>query len=61
MKSGVAKFDLAAGTVSLWVGATGSTIDVGGTADASVSGLSLAGIKGIRINGYNGISITKFR
>ena len=54
MKSGVAKFDLGAGTVSLWVGATGTTIDVGGTADASVSGVSLAGIKGIRILGYNG-------
>ena len=53
MKSGVAKMDLGAGTVSLWVGATGTTIDVGLPADASVSGLSLAGIQGIRILGYN--------
>jgi hypothetical protein len=60
MKSGVAKFDLGAGTVSLWVGATGTTIDVSGTADASVSGISLAGIKGIRINGYNGSASQSF-
>jgi autotransporter-associated beta strand protein len=56
MKSGVAKLDLGAGTVSLWVGATGSTIDVGGTADAWASGLSLANIQGIRINGWSGNS-----
>ncbi len=60
MKSGVAKFDLVAGTVSLWVGATGSTIDVGSTADASVSGLSLGGIQGIRILGYNGSASQSF-
>ena len=60
MKSGVAKFDLGASTVSLWVGATGTTIDVGGTADASVSGVSLAGIKGIRILGYNGSASQSF-
>jgi autotransporter-associated beta strand protein len=60
MKSGVAKMDLGAGTVSLWVGATGATIDVSGTADASVSGLSLAGIQGIRINGYNGSASQSF-
>ena len=60
MKSGVTKLDLAAGTVSLWVGAIGSTIDVGGNADASVSGLSLAGIKGIRILGYNGSASQSF-
>jgi hypothetical protein len=60
MKSGVAKFDLGAGTVDLWVRATGSTIDVSDPADASVSGLSLAGIKGIRINGYNGSASQSF-
>jgi len=60
MKSGVAKMDLGAGTVSLWVGATGSTIDVGGNPDASVSGLSLAGIQGIRILGYNGSASQSF-
>jgi uncharacterized protein (TIGR03382 family) len=61
MKSGVAKMDLGAGTVSLWVGATGSTIDVSNPADASVSGISsLAGIQGIRINGYNGSASQSF-
>jgi hypothetical protein len=61
MKSGVAKMDLGAGTVSLWVGATGSTIDVSNPADASVSGISsLAGIRGIRINGYNGSASQSF-
>jgi autotransporter-associated beta strand protein len=60
MKSGVAKFDLGAGTVSLWVRAVGSTIDVSGPADASVSGVSLAGIQGIRINGYNGSASQSF-
>ena len=54
MKSGVAKFDLGAGTASLWVGATGTTILVGGTPDASVTSLNLAGIQGIRINGHSG-------
>ena len=60
MKSGVAKFDLGAGTVSLWVRATGSTVNVSDPADASVSGLSLTGIKGIRINGYNGSASQSF-
>ncbi len=60
MKSGVAKMDLGAGTVSLWVGATGSPVDVRGAADASVSGISLAGIQGIRINGYNGSASQTF-
>jgi autotransporter-associated beta strand protein len=59
MKSGVAKLDLGAGTVSLWVGATGATIVVGGAADASVSGLNLANIQGIRINGYSGNSASQ--
>lgn len=61
MKSGVAKFDLTAGTVSLWVGATGTEIDVSDPADASVSGLADLGlIKGIRINGYNGQASQSF-
>jgi hypothetical protein len=61
MKSGLAKLDLTAGTVSLWVRATGSTIDVSDAADASVTGIStLAGIKGIRINGYNGSASQSF-
>jgi uncharacterized protein (TIGR03382 family) len=60
MKSGLAKMDLTAGTVSLWVRAIGTTIDVSDPADASVSGLSLGGIKGIRINGYNGSQSQSF-
>jgi hypothetical protein len=59
MKSGVAKLDLGAGTVSLWVGATGSTIDVSGTADASTTGVNLANIQGIRINGWSGNSASQ--
>jgi hypothetical protein len=54
MKSGVAKLDLGAGTVNLWVGATGTTIDVSGTADASVTGLNLTNLGGVRINGWSG-------
>jgi hypothetical protein len=60
MKSGLAKFDILAGSVSLWVRATGSTIDVTELADASVTGLSLGGIRGIRINGYNGTASQSF-
>ena len=61
MKSGVAKMDLSAGTVILWVGTPGTSIDVSRAADASVSGIStLAGIKGIRINGYNGSASQSF-
>jgi hypothetical protein len=61
IKSGLGRFDLTAGTVQLWVRATGSTIDVGDPADASVSGINtLAGIKGIRINGYNGSASQSF-
>jgi hypothetical protein len=59
MKSGVAKLDLDAGSVSLWVGATGTTIDVSGTADASTTGVNLAGIQGIRINGWSGNSASQ--
>ncbi len=59
MKSGVAKLDLGAGTVTLWVGATGTTIDVGKTPDAEVSGLNLANIQGIRINGFSGNSASQ--
>jgi hypothetical protein len=42
MKSGVAKLDLGAGTVSLWVGATGTSIVVSGTPDASAPSLNIA-------------------
>ncbi len=59
MKSGVAKLDLGAGTVSLWVGATGTTIDVARTPDASSSGLNLANLQGIRINGWSGNSASQ--
>ena len=59
MKSGVAKLDLGAGTVSMWVGAAGTTIDVGRNPDASASGLNLANIQGIRINGYSGNSASQ--
>jgi hypothetical protein len=51
MKTAVAKLDLGAGTVSLWLGATGSPVDVSGTAVATASGLNLANLQGIRING----------
>ncbi|MFM2198950.1 MAG: hypothetical protein RLZZ505_2382 [Verrucomicrobiota bacterium] len=60
MKSGLAKFDLTAGTVDLWVRSVGTEIDVSDPADASVSGLTLGGIKGIRINGYNGTASQSF-
>ena len=60
MKSGLAKFDLTAGTVSLWVRAPGTEINVTDPADASVSGLSLGGIQGIRILGYNGSASQSF-
>jgi hypothetical protein len=53
MKSAVAKLDLGAGTVSLWLGATGSPVDVSGPAVASASGLALANLQGIRINGQD--------
>jgi len=60
MKSGLAKFNLTAGTVDLWVRSVGTEIDVSDPADASVSGLTLGGIKGIRINGYNGTASQSF-
>ncbi len=60
MKSGLARFDITAGSVSLWVRATGSTIDVTDPADASVTGLSLGGIQGIRINGFNDTASQSF-
>jgi autotransporter-associated beta strand protein len=59
MKSGVAKLDLSAGTVRLWVGAPGTTMDVSETPDAEVSGLNLANIQGIRINGFSGNSASQ--
>jgi len=51
MKTAVARMDLGAGTVSLWIGPTGSPVDVSGTAFATASGLSLTNLGGIRING----------
>lgn len=60
MKSGLAKFDLTAGTVDLWVRSVGTEINVSDPADASVSGLSLGGIKGIRINGFNSSASQSF-
>jgi hypothetical protein len=60
MKSGLAKFNLSAGTVDLWVRSVGTSINVSDPADASVSGLILGGIQGIRINGYNGTASQSF-
>jgi hypothetical protein len=54
MKTGVAKITLGAGatsTVELWVGATGSPVDVSGGAMATSFNRDLAGVNGIRING----------
>jgi hypothetical protein len=51
MKTAVAKLDLAAGTASLWVGATGSPVDVSGAAMATATGLNLANLGGVRILG----------
>jgi hypothetical protein len=59
MKSGLAKLDLAAGTASLWVRATGTTIDVSDTPDATSSGLALTNLGGIRINGSSGNSASQ--
>lgn len=53
MKTAVARMDLGAGTVSLWLGATGSPVDVSGAAVATASGLSLTNLGGIRINGQD--------
>lgn len=53
MKTAVARMDLGAGTVSLWLGATGSPVDVSGTPIATASGLSLTNLGGIRINGLD--------
>ena len=54
MKTGVAKITLGAGATSmveLWVGATGSPVDVSGPALTTASGRELAGVDRIRING----------
>lgn len=51
MKTAVAELDLAAGTASLWVGATGVPVDVSGPAMATATGLDLANLGGVRING----------
>jgi hypothetical protein len=53
MKTAVAQMDLGAGTVSLWLGPTGSPVDVSGTPIATASGLSLSNLGGIRINGLD--------
>jgi hypothetical protein len=54
MKTGVAKITLGAGatsTVELWVGPTGSPVDVSGSAIAISTGRELAGADSIRIGG----------
>lgn len=56
MKTGVARITLGAGatsTVELWVGATGSPVDVSGPAIATSTGRELAGVDRIRINGQD--------
>ncbi len=54
MKTGVAKITLGEGatsTIELWVGTTGSPVDVSGAAIATSTGRELAGVNGLRING----------
>ena len=54
MKTGVARITLGAGstsTVELWVGPTGSPVDVSGPALLSATGVAMAGVDGIRIGG----------
>lgn len=54
MKTAVAKITLGAGatsTVELWVGPTGSPVDVSGAALATVTNANLEGVDGIRIMG----------
>jgi len=56
MQTGVAKITLGTGsnsTVELWVGPTGSPVDVTGPAMATATGRDLAGVDGIRINGHD--------
>lgn len=53
-KTGVVQFTLGVGATDmakLWVGATGSTVDVSGAAAATVSGFNLNGVNAIRIMG----------
>jgi hypothetical protein len=57
MKTAVARIQLgtgAASTVDLWVGGTGSPVDVSGAALLTSTGLDLDGVDGIRILGYSG-------
>ena len=54
MKTGVARVTLGVGatsTVDLWVGSTGSPVDVSGAPMATSTNRDLAGIDSIRING----------
>jgi autotransporter-associated beta strand protein len=56
MKTAVAKITLGAGstsTVELWVGPTGSPVDVSGPALATVTTANLEGVDGIRIMGQD--------
>jgi hypothetical protein len=56
MKTGVAKITLGTGatsTVELWVGATGSPVDVSGAPIATTTNRELAGVNRIRINGQD--------
>jgi hypothetical protein len=56
MKTGVAKITLGAGetsTIDLWVGATGSPVDVGGAPMATAINREFAGVDRIRINGID--------
>lgn len=56
MQTAVAKITLGAGatsTVELWVGPTGSPVDVSGPPLTTATGRELAGVDGIRINGVD--------
>lgn len=57
MKTAVARIQLGTGATSivdLWVGATGSPVDVSGAALLTSTGRDLDGVNGIRILGYSG-------
>lgn len=61
MKAAVARIQLGTGATSivdLWVGATGSPVDVSGAALLTSTGRDLDGVNGIRINGHDFVNGT---
>ena len=56
MKTAVAQItlsDLGNETIKLWVGATGSPVNVSGTADATITGFEFSAVNALRVNGGN--------